>query len=232
MVGAIRAAVLDANVDALRPVLHPDVTWTSCRGADAVVAMFDSMLRSGLRAASVAIAELEDRVVVTIEGNDDGRTFDAHLAVFDADGRIRHIVDAQDATTAHTVSAPSEPAPIAQTAHAARIAPIFVVGDLSNATGHYAALGFDVEAYEGDAAYGFAKRGEIEIHLAQHDVDPLTNTSAAYLYVDDAAALHREWLASGTTGRFVEPVPTEYGLLEGAHLDPWGNLIRYGSPLG
>lgn len=32
-----------------------------------------------------------------------------------------------------------------------------------------------------------------------------------------------------TGGRDVAPVDTEYGLSEGAHLDPDGNLLKYGS---
>ena len=44
-------------------------------------------------------------------------------------------------------------------------------------------------------------------------------------------ALATEWSASGAEGRFVDPVDTDYGLREGAHIDPDGNLLRYGSPL-
>jgi len=109
-------------------------------------------------------------------------------------------------------------------------APIFVVGDIEQAAAHYEALGFDVEHYAGDAAYGFARRDSVQIHLAQHKrVKPRTTTSAAYVYVDDAHALHTEWSNAGQSGRFHEPETTDYGLVEGAHVDPWGNLIRYGS---
>ncbi len=61
-------------------------------------------------------------------------------------------------------------------------------------------------------------------------IDGATTTSCAYLWVDDADALHAEWAAAGVDGRLDPPRPTEYGLEEGAHVDPDGNLIRFGSP--
>ena len=46
----------------------------------------------------------------------------------------------------------------------------------------------------------------------------------------DADALYEEWTKPGVGGltRPVEPMP--YGLREGSHVDPDGNLIRFGSP--
>ena len=61
------------------------------------------------------------------------------------------------------------------------------------------------------------------------DIDPQTNLSEIYLYVEDAAGLHLQWAASEADGEFVEPTETEYGLLEGAFVDPDGNSVRYGS---
>jgi len=112
-----------------------------------------------------------------------------------------------------------------------RVAPVFVTTDLARALNHYERLGFVVEAYEGGDDYGYACRDGIEIHLARvDDVDCRTTTSCAYLWVDDAGALHDEWAAAGVSGRLVPPTPTAYGLEEGAHVDPDGNLIRFGSP--
>jgi hypothetical protein len=51
----------------------------------------------------------------------------------------------------------------------------------------------------------------------------------AYLYVDDADALHAEW--SSVEGRHHRPEDTPYGLREGAYVNPDGNLLRYGSPV-
>ena len=112
-----------------------------------------------------------------------------------------------------------------------RSASVFVTTDLGRALGHYARLGFTVEAYEGGDHYGYACRDGIEIHLAAVEhVDLATTTSCVYLWVDDAAALHQEWAAAGVEGRLEPPTTTDYGLTEGAHVDPDGNLIRFGSP--
>jgi hypothetical protein len=51
-----------------------------------------------------------------------------------------------------------------------------------------------------------------------------------YLYVSDADALYAQWRLTRVAGRLVAPVDTEYGLREGAHFDPDGNLLRFGSP--
>ena len=46
----------------------------------------------------------------------------------------------------------------------------------------------------------------------------------------DADALYEEWTKPGVGG-LTRPVgPTPYGLREGSHVDPDGNLIRFGSP--
>jgi catechol 2,3-dioxygenase-like lactoylglutathione lyase family enzyme len=109
------------------------------------------------------------------------------------------------------------------------VVPVLPVRDLAAATEHYRRLGFRVEAYAG-GGYGFAERGPVHLHLAQFgELDPLTNPSTAYLYVGDADALHAEWSAAGAGGRFHAPADTEYGLREGAHVDPDGNLLRDGS---
>jgi hypothetical protein len=111
------------------------------------------------------------------------------------------------------------------------VAPIFPVRDVAAALRHYEALGFTVSPYEGGATeYGFVERDGVHLHLSRFDQhDPLTTASSAYLYVDDADALFAEWSAAGVGGRFHPPYDTEYGLREAAHVDPEGNLIRFGS---
>ena len=88
-----------------------------------------------------------------------------------------------------------------------------------------------MEAYEHGDHYGYACRDGIELHLATvASVDCSTTTSCAYLWVDDAQTLYEEWAAARVDGRLHPPVKTDYGLEEGAHVDPDGNLIRFGSP--
>jgi predicted enzyme related to lactoylglutathione lyase len=108
-----------------------------------------------------------------------------------------------------------------------RIAPIFPVRDLDLAMEHYRRLGFAVRRYP-RGGYGFASRGNIEIHLGVvHDAN--RRTSTAYLFVEDADELAAQWRAAGVEVH--EPEDTEWGQHEGAVVDPDGNVIRFGSPI-
>ncbi len=69
----------------------------------------------------------------------------------------------------------------------------------------------------------------IEVHVSYNpDHNPATTAGCTYVSVKDADVLAEEWgVVSG--GSHVAPVVTDYGTREGAHIDPDGNLIRYGS---
>jgi len=115
------------------------------------------------------------------------------------------------------------------------IAPVFPVRDVTAALEHYESLGFLVEGYTHDDAdhpiYGFVCLGAVQLHLARFaDLDTNANTSAAYLYVEDAQATYDRWSASGVE-RLQAPREMPYGILEFAHIDPDGNLLRVGSEL-
>jgi Ser/Thr protein kinase RdoA (MazF antagonist) len=110
-----------------------------------------------------------------------------------------------------------------------QFSPIFPVADLRRALAHYASLGFTTLAYEGGEEYGFADRDGVGLHLAT--TDDATQSGSAYLYVEDADALYREWSEPGRGGTTRPPQDTPYLLREGSHRDPDGNLIRFGSPL-
>lgn len=108
-----------------------------------------------------------------------------------------------------------------------RASPIFPVAELHRALEHYATLGCLVSTH--DAGYGFAAREGVELHLVVvPDGDVRGGPAAAYLHVPDADALAAEWAAVPGTE---PPVDTDYGLREGRHTDPDGNLLRFGSPL-
>jgi len=110
------------------------------------------------------------------------------------------------------------------------VAPVFSTTDLARWLAHYAALGFATEGYEGH--YGFAWTDDVEIHVSVNpDHDPATTAGCAYLHVEDPDALWRRWSAV-PGGRDVEPVDTDAGIREGAHVDPDNNLLRFGRPLG
>jgi hypothetical protein len=120
-----------------------------------------------------------------------------------------------------------------------RVAPILSVRDVAAALERYRRLGFVGEAYvepgfssEESPRYGFLRWGPAEIHLAiWEELDPKANTTACYLYVDDADALYAAWNAAGVGGRLLPPADKAYCLREFGYVDPDGNLLRVGSQL-
>ncbi len=112
-----------------------------------------------------------------------------------------------------------------------RFSPIFPVRDLAAALAHYSALGFQTLPYAGGDDYGFANRDGVGLHLAANrDHDP-AHAASTYLYVRDADALYEQWSRPGIGGHTLPVGPTPYKLREGSHIDPDGNLIRFGSPM-
>ena len=106
------------------------------------------------------------------------------------------------------------------------VAPVFSTTDVARWLEHYRALGFHVEAHDED--YGFASLGPVQLHVSLNpDHDPRTIAGCAYLEVDDADAVWRQW-STAPGGKNIEPVDTDYSTREGAHIDPDGNLLRYG----
>jgi catechol 2,3-dioxygenase-like lactoylglutathione lyase family enzyme len=111
-----------------------------------------------------------------------------------------------------------------------RVAPIFPVSDLAAALAYYRGLGFGAREWHG-GGYGFLAFDGAEIHLgAEPDLDTRPDRrSTAYLFVEDADALARAWVAAGADVRL--PQDTEWGQHEGVLVDPDGNMIRFGSPM-
>ena len=111
-----------------------------------------------------------------------------------------------------------------------RVAPIFPVTDLAAALAYYRGLGFGAREWHG-GGYGFLTFEGVEIHLgAEPDLGKRPDRRAtAYLFVEDADALARAWLAAGAEVR--SPEDTEWGQHEGVLIDPDGNMIRFGSPM-
>jgi|SRR5580658_59045 hypothetical protein len=110
------------------------------------------------------------------------------------------------------------------------IAPILPTADMDRMRTHYEKLGFSVRVHQG--AYATATRDSLNIHFhLDVDHDPFGGGGALYLGVDDADALHAEWVAAavGQTSDLFDP---GFGVWEAAHTDGDGNLIRFGSPVG
>ncbi len=107
------------------------------------------------------------------------------------------------------------------------VAPVFSTTDVARWLEHYRGLGFAVEAH--DEEYGFASLGPVELHVSRNpNHHPHTTTGCAYLDVDNADVVWQQW-STAPGGKDIEPVDTDYGTREGAHIDPDGNLLRYGS---
>jgi Ser/Thr protein kinase RdoA (MazF antagonist) len=112
--------------------------------------------------------------------------------------------------------------------------PVFPVRDLRRALAHYASLGFDAQPYADGDEYGFADRDGVSLHLSVdhgHEGAGHEHVGTAYLYVADADALFDEWARPGAGGLTRRVEDTPYKLREGSHVDPDGNLIRFGSPM-
>jgi uncharacterized glyoxalase superfamily protein PhnB len=54
-------------------------------------------------------------------------------------------------------------------------------------------------------------------------------TGVLYIHVDDADQLAENWRKAGMD--VTAPENEDYGKREGQHVDPDGNLIRFGSPI-
>jgi len=109
---------------------------------------------------------------------------------------------------------------------APRVVPILPVRDLRASLAHYERLGFATREYEG-GGYGFASLDGVEIHLEvvrESDARP-----SAYFFVEDADELARAWQSAGA--EVSPPEDTDWGMHEGEHLDPDGNITRFGSPM-
>lgn len=107
------------------------------------------------------------------------------------------------------------------------VAPVFSTTDVARWLEHYRGLGFEVEPH--DENYGFAQLGSVQVHVSRNDDhDPATTAGCAYLVVDDPDMVWHRW-STVPGGQDVEPVDTDYNTREGAHVDPDGNLLRYGS---
>ena len=110
------------------------------------------------------------------------------------------------------------------------VAPILPTADLGAMQAHYEALGFAVHVHQD--GYATASRDGVKLHFRHEpDTAAYSGAGAAYLAVDDADALHAEWVAAGV-GETTDLFDPGFGVWEAAHTDLDGNLLRFGSPLG
>jgi catechol 2,3-dioxygenase-like lactoylglutathione lyase family enzyme len=116
------------------------------------------------------------------------------------------------------------------------VAPILPSRDLRATSAFYERLGYE-EVGLWPEEYLIVARGAFGLHFFHcPQLDPRTSIAGAYLYVDDADALHAEYAALGLPGEGIPrlhgaPVDADYSLREFAVADADGNLLRIGSPL-
>jgi len=104
--------------------------------------------------------------------------------------------------------------------------PVFSVLDVERAVDHYQRLGFTTEYH--DETYAFAKWGNLVIHLQRDEHPEAHITAVLYIHVDDADEIAADWRKAGMD--VVDPQNQDYGKREGRHVDPDGNVIRFGGP--
>lgn len=114
--------------------------------------------------------------------------------------------------------------------------PILPSRSLENTVAFYRRLGFDGEIHA-FGNYAILRRGTIEIHFFTHrELQPAESHAGCYLRVADADALHRDFAKASLPARGIprqDPIENKpWGMREFAIVDPDGNLIRIGQPLG
>ena len=125
------------------------------------------------------------------------------------------------------------------------VAPLFFVRDVAAATEYYvSALGFAQPHYWGDPPdFAMPSRDGVVIMLkrAEPGEEIRSNNPGqhpghgpwdAYVWVDDARALHAEMAAAGAEVAFAPRLQEEYGNWEFAVRDRDGYLIAFGSDAG
>ncbi|MEO1160531.1 MAG: VOC family protein [Pseudomonadota bacterium] len=114
-----------------------------------------------------------------------------------------------------------------------RAMPVLQVSDLSASVDYYNRLGFATNGIWGEpATFAIMQRGDVSIalQLLRAEKMPVNTHWAAYIYVDDARAVHTEFQAAGIE---ISRPPEEafYGCLDFDVADPDGHLLAFGQDL-
>ena len=119
--------------------------------------------------------------------------------------------------------------------------PILPSGDLRVSEAFYAGLGFEAAArYDG---YLVTHQGPVELHItadnltSDRSADPgkdhsreSTAAATCFVHVWDATAYWKQLAERGVAG-LSTPQEQDYGLVEFTAVDPYGNRLRFGSPV-
>ncbi|MEM9012622.1 MAG: VOC family protein [Pseudomonadota bacterium] len=112
-----------------------------------------------------------------------------------------------------------------------RAMPVLQVTDVTASEAFYARLGFVSHGAWGDPpGFAIVQRGDVTLALDRgNGAPPLNQWWAAYVYVDDAAALREEFSGEGIA--VTELCEQEYGLRDFDVVDPDGHRIAFGSDI-
>lgn len=107
--------------------------------------------------------------------------------------------------------------------------PILASGDLAVTEAFYARLGFEVAGrYDG---YLLVHDGPVELHFSQPDSPPDSVVpGTCFVHVRDATVYWKQLRERDVAG-VSEPQQQDYGLVEFVVTDPFGNRVRFGSPV-
>jgi uncharacterized glyoxalase superfamily protein PhnB len=109
-----------------------------------------------------------------------------------------------------------------------KIMPELPLADVSAGIAYYQnVLGFEINYQQGDL--GVMDRDAVRLLLVARTARH-ADRGAAYVYVDDADALHAELRANGATIER-EPESHPWGLRDFRVVDPEGNRLTFGQPL-
>ena len=114
-----------------------------------------------------------------------------------------------------------------------RAMPVLQVSDVALSTAFYERLGFESHGIWGDPpAFCIIQRGDVTLALdqSQEGPVPLNQWWAAYVYVEDAEALYREFADLGVAATGLNR-PAHYGCIDFDVVDPDGHRIAFGQSL-
>lgn len=114
--------------------------------------------------------------------------------------------------------------------------PILPSRSLNDTLTFFRRLGFD-GVILGHGDFAILTRGTVELHFFTHrELRPAESFSMCYIRVSDVETIHREFALAGLPQQGIprqdalEVKP--WGMREFAIVDPDGNLLRIGQPLG
>lgn len=116
--------------------------------------------------------------------------------------------------------------------------PVLPCRSLDEALAFYGRLGFGVAGRYDEHGYAVVRRGGWELHFfVMPELDPAASYSGCYVRVPDVDGLYAEFAAGELPSTGIPrlgPLPEDqpYGMREFHLVDPDGNLVRVGQPVG